>query len=90
MSDPKEPSNKWSFHKVSDLSLGLDDQDRVVQAKGMGFDLKLGHVGLPTRFPKTKPARSPPAFSGDECQVDPGVDAWGGIDESPEPNWAAA
>ncbi|MBI4677536.1 MAG: hypothetical protein HY748_08135 [Elusimicrobia bacterium] len=40
--DPKEPSNKWSFHKVSDLSLGLDDQDRVVQAKGMGFDVKMG------------------------------------------------
>jgi hypothetical protein len=40
--DAKEPSSKWSFHKVADLSLGLDSQDRVVSARGQGFELKLG------------------------------------------------
>ncbi|MBI5209140.1 MAG: hypothetical protein HY927_04110 [Elusimicrobia bacterium] len=40
--DPKDPSNKWTFHKVSDLRVGLDSDDRVVGVQGQGFDIKLG------------------------------------------------
>ncbi|MBI4677516.1 MAG: hypothetical protein HY748_08035 [Elusimicrobia bacterium] len=69
---------------------GVETRPMAVITDDAELGRLLAHVGLPTRFPKTKPARSLPAFSGDECQVDPGVDAGGGIDEGPEPNWAAA
>ena len=47
-------------------------------------------LGLPVSFPRTAPARSPPRAADDGAQVDPMVDAWDGIDEGPQPDWAAA
>ncbi len=48
----------------------------------------LAHLRLPTEFPKTKPARSPPLPLCDESQIDPSVDAAEGIDE--DRGWHAA
>ncbi|MBI4679063.1 MAG: transposase, partial [Elusimicrobia bacterium] len=45
---------------------------------------------LPADFPKTAPARSPPRATAEETQVDPRAEAWDGIDEGPQPDWAAA
>ena len=45
---------------------------------------------LPTDFPKTAPARSPPQRPDEDTQVDPGMDAWDGVDEGPKVDWAAA
>ena len=50
----------------------------------------LEHLRLPADFPKTAPARSPPAVADDGTQADPRVEAWDGIDEGPQPDWAAA
>lgn len=50
----------------------------------------LRNQGIPTAFPKTAPARSPPQRSDEETQVDPRVETWDGIDEGPQPDWAAA
>jgi hypothetical protein len=37
----------------------------------------LAHLGLPTAFPITQPARAPPLpFDSHDCQVDANVDAW--------------
>ena len=44
----------------------------------------LAHLGLPTEFPKTKPARGPPSpYGGQNSQIDPAVDAWDGKDDLP-------
>ncbi len=44
----------------------------------------LRHVGLDADFPKTRPARAPPAaWAGEGSQVDPTVDAWDGKDAQP-------
>ena len=44
----------------------------------------LRHVGLEADFPKTRPARAPPAaWAGEDSQVDPTVDAWDGKDAQP-------
>jgi len=48
----------------------------------------LSHLGLPTEFPKIKPARSPPLPLREESQIDPSVDAAEGIDE--DRGWHAA
>ena len=41
----------------------------------------LRHVGLEADFPRTRPARAPPAaWAGEGCQVDPSADAWDGKD----------
>ncbi len=51
----------------------------------------LRHLDLPTEFPKTKPARSPPLpFHGEESQIDPSAEAWRGIDEDLSGDWHAA
>ena len=42
----------------------------------------LTHLNLPTQFPRTKRARSPPiSLHGEDSQIDPSVDTWEGIDE---------
>jgi hypothetical protein len=42
----------------------------------------LAHLGLPTAFPITKPARSPPLpFAPAECQLDVAVESWHDRDE---------
>ncbi|MBI3552173.1 MAG: transposase [Elusimicrobia bacterium] len=44
----------------------------------------LKHVGLEADFPRTRPARAPPAmFGGEGSQVDPATDAWDGKDAQP-------
>ncbi len=44
----------------------------------------LAHLGLPTEFPKTKPARSPPLpYGGEDSQIDPAVDACDGAEQPP-------
>ena len=44
----------------------------------------LWHLGLSTKFPKTKPARSPPLpFGGEDSQADLAADAWDGSDAVP-------
>jgi hypothetical protein len=45
----------------------------------------LRHLGLPTDFPVTRPARAPPPrdLEVDLCQVDPRVEAFQGIDPLP-------
>jgi hypothetical protein len=45
----------------------------------------LRHLGLPTDFPVTRPARAPPPrdLEVDLCQVDPRVEAFQGIDPIP-------
>jgi hypothetical protein len=44
----------------------------------------LRHAGLEADFPKTRPARAPPAaWGGEGSQVDPTVDAWDGKDAQP-------
>ena len=44
----------------------------------------LAHLGLPTEFPKTKPARSPPSHCGaEDSQIDPAIDACDGRDQPP-------
>jgi hypothetical protein len=44
----------------------------------------LSHLGLPTEFPKTKPARGPPSpHGGEDSQIDPSVDACDGEDQPP-------
>ena len=50
----------------------------------------LRNQGIPTAFPKTAPARSPPRSTDDGTQVDPRVELWEGIAEGPQPDWAAA
>ena len=46
------------------------------------LDRLLRHLGLPTEFPKGKPARSPPfSWVGEDSQVDPAADAWDGGDD---------
>ena len=46
----------------------LDDQE---------IQRLLSHLGLPTAFPKTKPARSPQLpILGEDTQIDPRLDAW--------------
>jgi hypothetical protein len=43
----------------------------------------LAHLGLPTEFPKTKPARGPPAlYRGQDSQLDSAIDAWDGRDQT--------
>lgn len=50
----------------------------------------LANLGLPTEFPKTKPARSPPLpYCGEDSQIDPAVEAWEGKDDRPADDWAA-
>lgn len=45
----------------------------------------LNHLGLPTEWPKMKPARSPPVAVGADSQVNPEAERWDGIDSlSPE------
>ena len=42
------------------------------------------HVGLEADFPRTRPARAPPApWGGEGSQVDPATDAWDGKDAPP-------
>ncbi len=43
----------------------------------------LKHLGLPTEWPRTKPARAPPG-AGMDSQINPMVERWEGID-SPSP-----
>lgn len=44
----------------------------------------LAHLGLPTEFPKTKPARSPPSpYGGEDSQIDPATLACDGRDQPP-------
>ena len=50
----------------------------------------LAHLGLPTEFPKNKPARAPPLPFGEDSQVDPAVERWHGIDPEPPREWASA
>ena len=41
----------------------------------------LAHLGWSAEFPKTKPARAPPAGNcGEDSQLDSAVDAWDGRD----------
>jgi hypothetical protein len=40
----------------------------------------LKHLGLPTEWPKTKPARAPPVAWGVDSQIDPEVERWAEID----------
>jgi hypothetical protein len=48
------------------------------------FERLLRHVGLEADFPKTLPARAPPAaWGGEDSQADAAVDAWDGKDEQP-------
>ena len=56
----------------------------AVITEDVELDRILAHLGLEEDFPKTKPARSPPRWCGEDSQVDPGVEAWEGIDESVE------
>lgn len=47
----------------------------------------LVHLGLPAKFPRTKPARSPPLpLRGEDSQIDPAADAWEGKDDIPPEN----
>lgn len=42
----------------------------------------LAHLGLPTEFPKTNPARGPPSpYGGEDSQIDPAIDACDGRDQ---------
>ena len=42
----------------------------------------LGHMGIETDYPKTKPARSPPKSGGEEeTQWNPEAERWDGVDE---------
>ena len=51
----------------------------------------LRHLGLPAELPRTRPARAPPPRALEDCQLDPRLEAWLGIDESAEAvNWASA
>lgn len=43
----------------------------------------LRHVGLDAEFPRTRPARAPPAAWVGDTQVDASVDAWDGKDSLP-------
>lgn len=48
------------------------------------FTRLLAHLDLSTEFPRTKLARSPPSpYGGQDSQIDPAVDAWGGRDQPP-------
>lgn len=48
------------------------------------LDRLLACLGLPTDWPKTKPARAPPLpFPRQDTQIDPRLDAWDGRDDPP-------
>ncbi len=53
----------------------------LVGASGKELPRLLAHLSLPTDFPVTAPARSPPIITPDESQIDPVVEAWDGIDD---------
>ena len=49
----------------------------------------MSHLGLPTDFPKTAPARSPPGDAEGDSQVEPNGDLYLGIDSIPAGDAAA-
>ena len=69
---------------------GIEMEPVAAIVSGRELVRLLAHLGLPTGFPITKPARSPPLpFRGKESQIDPSVDAFDGIDED-SGDWHAA
>ncbi|MBI5211631.1 MAG: hypothetical protein HY927_16805 [Elusimicrobia bacterium] len=80
----------FEVEPIRGVSCGVEMRPVAVITDDCELRRLLEHLRLPMDFPRMAPARAPPAAMDEETQVDPRVELWEGVDEGPQPDWAAA